>query len=240
MDISQNVWQENDAANNTAAPDGAPEGMAPSGVNDVIRADRGAIKRWYNQSIPLLTGGSSTAYTLSYGVTPTALADGMTHLVEFNADCGASPTLNVGALGAKPIHYWTGTAWAVVPAATIKIGMVVRVAYNLAAGTYRIVTAPVPVMAQSIGATDGYTSLPGGTTPIRMQWGQVTLGGSGTNVNVTFPVAFSAAPYTVQLTGTTSMDRALYFNFFNATGVTIVNPSTGITTTAFWLAIGPA
>ena len=51
MDISQSVWTEADNSNNTPAPDGAPEGMFPSGVNDTIRADRGAIKRWYNQTI---------------------------------------------------------------------------------------------------------------------------------------------------------------------------------------------
>ena len=60
-DLGAGNWNESDSGNNTAAPDGAPEGMAASGVNDVIRADRGAIKRWYNQTIPLLTGGSSTA-----------------------------------------------------------------------------------------------------------------------------------------------------------------------------------
>jgi hypothetical protein len=45
MDISQSVWNEQDSSNSTPAPDGAPENMMPSGVNDVIRADRGAIKR---------------------------------------------------------------------------------------------------------------------------------------------------------------------------------------------------
>ena len=115
MDISQSVWNESDANNNSAAPDGAPEGMAASGVNDVIRADRGAIKRWYNQTIPMVTAGSSTAYTLSYSVAPTTLAAGMTHLVQFNAANGLAPTLNVNALGAKPLQYYAAGDWRVIP-----------------------------------------------------------------------------------------------------------------------------
>ena len=48
------------------------EGMAPSGLNDVLRAHQGAIKRWYDWTVPKLTGGTSTAYTLSYSVAPGA------------------------------------------------------------------------------------------------------------------------------------------------------------------------
>ena len=47
MDISAANWSEDDNANTTAAPDGAPEGMAPSGVNNVLRAHQGALKRFY-------------------------------------------------------------------------------------------------------------------------------------------------------------------------------------------------
>src|SRR5580704_16885257 len=138
MDISQSVWNESDSGNNTPSPDGAPEGMAPSGVDDVIRADRGAIKRWYNWTIPLLTGGSSTAYTLTYGVAPTALADGMTHLAQFNATNGPAPTLNINLLGAKPLHYYSAGAWRAVPTALFGVDTISRVVYNAAAGAYRL------------------------------------------------------------------------------------------------------
>ena len=72
MDIGASTWTEDDNANTAAAPDGAPEGMAPSGVNNVLRAHQGAIKRWYNWSTPRLTGGSGAGYSLLYGSTPTA------------------------------------------------------------------------------------------------------------------------------------------------------------------------
>src|SRR5712664_161903 len=105
MDIGNTNWNEADASNTSAAPDGAPEGMAPSGLNDVLRAHQGAVKRWYNWMAPKVTGGTSTAYTLTYGVSPGALVDGMTHLVEFHTSNGASPTLNVNGLSAIPLYY---------------------------------------------------------------------------------------------------------------------------------------
>src|SRR5689334_15745018 len=102
MDICTSAWNEADAANSAAAPDGAPEGMAPSGVNDVLRAHQGALKRWYNWTVPKLTAGTSSAYTLAYAVAPAALVDGMTHVVQFHAVNDAAATLNVNALGALP------------------------------------------------------------------------------------------------------------------------------------------
>lgn len=41
------AWSTSAAANNSASPDGFPEGMAPSGVNDSAREVMGAVKRWY-------------------------------------------------------------------------------------------------------------------------------------------------------------------------------------------------
>ena len=46
MDISQTNWDEQDEDNDQVPPDGAPEGMAPGTVNDVLRPHQGAIKRW--------------------------------------------------------------------------------------------------------------------------------------------------------------------------------------------------
>ena len=58
MDIGASNWSETDASNNQPAPDGAPEGMFPSGVNDTIRAVMGALKRWFNWSIPKITAAA--------------------------------------------------------------------------------------------------------------------------------------------------------------------------------------
>jgi microcystin-dependent protein len=137
-DISASNWNEADASNSAAAPDGAPEGMAPSGLNDVLRAHQGAIKRWYDWTIPKTTGGTSTAYTLSYSVAPGALVDGMTHLVQFHTANGNAPTLNVNALGAIPLQYYSSGAWRAVPANLFDTDTICPVAYTAAAGAYRL------------------------------------------------------------------------------------------------------
>ena len=138
MDIGASNWNEDDNANTTAAPDGAPEGMAPSGVNNVLRAHQGALKRFYNWTIPKITGGSDTAYTLSYAVAPGSLVDGMTHLVQFHTVNGTGATLNVNNLGATPLHYHAAGAWRVAPPGLIDIDEVCRVAYHSSSGAYRL------------------------------------------------------------------------------------------------------
>jgi microcystin-dependent protein len=139
MDISAVNWSEDDNANTTAAPDGAPEGMAPSGVNNVLRAHQGALKRFYNWTNPKITGGSGTAYTLSYAVAPGALVDGMTHLVQFHTVNAAGATLNVNSLGATPLHYHAAGAWRVAPPGLIDTDEVCRVAYHGSSGAYRLI-----------------------------------------------------------------------------------------------------
>lgn len=137
-DIGASNWNEADASNSTAAPDGWPEGMAPSGVNDSGRAVMGAVKRFYDWQSTKLTGGTSTAYTLAYSVAPGALVDGMTHLVQFNATNGAAATLNVGALGAKPLYTYQPAGWAAAPAGVITANMITPVTYDAGASVYRV------------------------------------------------------------------------------------------------------
>jgi microcystin-dependent protein len=138
MDVYASNWNEDDNANITTAPDGAPEGMAPSGVNNVLRAHQGAMKRFAVWSIPKTTAGSSTAYTLSYSVAPGALADGMTHLVQFHVANSAAATLTVNGLSAIPIYYHAAGAWRAAPPGLIDVDEIRRVAYHTSSGTYRL------------------------------------------------------------------------------------------------------
>lgn len=138
MDIGAATWTESDNANITAAPDGAPEGMAPSGVNDVLRAHQGAIKRWYTWSVPRLTGGTGAAYTLLYGASPDQLLDGTTHLVQFHAANAGAATLAVHALGTIPLHYRAAGQWRAVPPLLWDADDVFHVAYHAASGAYRL------------------------------------------------------------------------------------------------------
>jgi microcystin-dependent protein len=137
-DIGAGNWNENDTNNNQPAPDGAPEGMSPSGVNDTIRAVMGALKRWFNWSSPKVTAGSATAYTLTYGVAPGALIDGTTHVVQFHAGNGPGATLNVNGLGAKPLYAYSAGAWYQAPPAFFDVATVCRVVYDAGTGAYRL------------------------------------------------------------------------------------------------------
>lgn len=102
-DISQ--WSVADASNNAAAPDGFPEGMAPSEVNDAARAVMGALARYY-QGVRggVSTTGSSGAYVITSSSSHALLADvGLVFAKPNHSNTGAA-TLNVDALGAKAIE----------------------------------------------------------------------------------------------------------------------------------------
>lgn len=167
-DVFASNWDETDANNDDAAPDGFPEGMAPGGVNNGARAVMGAVKRYVNQQIPKTTAGTSTAYTLTYGVAPGALVDGMTHLVQFNAANGAAPTLNVNSLGATPLHFYCGGSWAALPANMLQADQIVEVAYHSSSGAYRCLDLR-PVLMQSLSgvATAAFTGIPSNVNNIQ-------------------------------------------------------------------------
>lgn len=140
-DINAATWSTTDSSNNSAAPTGAPEGMAPGGVNDVLRAHQGALKRWHNHVSPTVTtGGTATAMTLTYDVAPTSYVNGDLYTFTLNANIGAAATLNVNALGAKSIYKWDGSAWAAVAASDVLSGQQMMVAYNSGADRFYILS----------------------------------------------------------------------------------------------------
>ena len=55
-------WSATAASNNAASPNGFPEGMAPSGVNDSAREVMAAVRRWYED-----------AQWIDFGHTPTQM-----------------------------------------------------------------------------------------------------------------------------------------------------------------------
>lgn len=98
-------WNASAASNNSAPPDGAPEGQAPGTVNDVMREIMAAVARQYQDSDgSIITAGSSNAYTLTTNNVHAALADmGLTVFRADRSNTGAA-TLNVDSLGAKSIE----------------------------------------------------------------------------------------------------------------------------------------
>lgn len=102
MDISQSNWKETDGLNSAAAPNGAPEGMAPAGVNDTMRAMMGGIKRFWDRiNGTVKTTKVGNAYTYTPTVAAPALVDGEIYTFRANGANTGAATLNVGIGGAQ-------------------------------------------------------------------------------------------------------------------------------------------
>jgi hypothetical protein len=103
-DIETANWSETAASNNAAPPNGMPEGMAPSGVNDAGREIMGAVKREWDRSHPTVTsGGSANAQTLSYSVNPGALVQGQVYSFIAGFTNTGPASLQVGSLVARTL-----------------------------------------------------------------------------------------------------------------------------------------
>ncbi len=101
-------WSKTAASNSSADTNvNWAEGMAPSAVNDSARAMM-ASAAGYRDDIAgaIVTGGTSTAYTVTSNQIFDSLANMSGHIIAFSphATNGATVTLNVDGLGAKPLR----------------------------------------------------------------------------------------------------------------------------------------
>jgi microcystin-dependent protein len=103
-------WKWSRTASSNATADGSinwAEGQAPSTVNDSARAMMAAAAKYRDDiSGVITTGGSSTAYTVSsyQGFDTLAHLDGAMIAFTPHTTNGATVTLNVDGLGAKPLR----------------------------------------------------------------------------------------------------------------------------------------
>jgi len=97
------------------------------------------IAGWRQWTAPVLTQNSATAYTITYAVSPGALIDGLMHNVEFHILNGPLATLNVNALGPKPIHYYSVNAWRPIPPGLLGPNQIHPVAYHAGTDAYRLI-----------------------------------------------------------------------------------------------------
>src|SRR5690348_11474007 len=101
-------WSKTAASNATAdATINWAEGQSPSSVNDSARAMMAALAGWRDDvSGTVVTAGTSTAYTVTsnQGFDTLAHLNGATIAFVPHATCGATVTLNVDSLGAKPLR----------------------------------------------------------------------------------------------------------------------------------------
>jgi microcystin-dependent protein len=101
-------WSKTAATNATAdATINWAEGQSPSSVNDSARAMMARTAEWRDDvSGTITTGGTSTAYTVASNQGFDSLAHLNGAMIAFvpHTTCGATVTLNVDGLGAKPLR----------------------------------------------------------------------------------------------------------------------------------------
>ena len=123
-----NSWSTTAASNNSAAPDGWPENMAYSDVNNCAREMMAAAARLYKDTNgTLTTAGSSTAYTLAPNRTIAAYAAGLEFVFKAHTNSGSNPTLNISSLGAIDMYEQNGSQ---VDSSDLTSGRVYRAIYD--------------------------------------------------------------------------------------------------------------
>ncbi len=145
-------WSTTAASNNSAPPDGAPEGMAPSAVNNIMRENMAALAKWYQDTEgSLVSAGSGNTFTLTTNNVHASLADQSLQLFRADhANTGAA-TLTVDGLTAKSIKYPDGTA---LSANDITTNQMVIVAYNATNDDYRLLSQANAASATARGVVE--------------------------------------------------------------------------------------
>jgi hypothetical protein len=143
---------ETDASNTTISSVSTAEGMAPSAVNDALRAIMGAMTRSYNRLIgKYASTGSSNAYVLTPSVALPAYVTGERYSFRANFSNTGAATLNISSLGAKTIKKYTASGKADLAADDIRSGQPVTVEYD---GTDLVMVTPVANTLTSLVTAD--------------------------------------------------------------------------------------
>ena len=102
--IPQTAWSETAASNNSAVPNGAPEGWSGADVNAVVREIMAAIKILYNTEHPTAISTGTDTIVLTLTTAPSSYTSGMkiAFYKSAAANTGAA-TINVNSLGAKAL-----------------------------------------------------------------------------------------------------------------------------------------
>jgi len=99
------TWSNTAASNNATPPNGFPEGMAPSTVNDAARELMAAVSRYRSDTDGVNTSAGTNAITLAASRTMTAYAQGDLYTFKAGGTNTGATTLNVDSLGAKDVQF---------------------------------------------------------------------------------------------------------------------------------------
>lgn len=127
-DISNSTWEARDDANIHPSPDGIAKDRPPNEAPEVMRAMRGAIRRWYELANALyVTTGTATAFVLTPTQSPETYVKGATISFFPHATNSVGATINIGGLGAKSIVRADGST---LLTGDIAAGQVTQIAYD--------------------------------------------------------------------------------------------------------------
>src|SRR5262249_47744735 len=130
-------WSKTAASNATAdSTINWAEGQSPSSVNDSARAMMAALAAWRDDAAgTITTGGTSAAYTVTsnQGFDTLAHLNGAALAFVPHTTCGATVTLNVDALGAKPVRTSPGVE---LPSGVLIQGTPYVATYNNSDGAF--------------------------------------------------------------------------------------------------------
>lgn len=133
-------WNTSAAGNNASPPSGAPEGMAPSTVNDTMREIMAALARWYSDTDgSLVSTGSGNAYVLTTNSSHAALADIPIIVFRANHTNTGPSTLAVDGLSAVGINLYGDN---LLVGSEIVEDAVIAVAYNATSGGFDMISPP--------------------------------------------------------------------------------------------------
>lgn len=99
-----NTWSTTAASNNATPPNGFPEGMAPSTVNDAAREVMAAVARYRSDTDGVNTSSGTNTIALTASRTMTAYAQGDLYTFKAGGTNTGATTLNVNSLGAKDVQ----------------------------------------------------------------------------------------------------------------------------------------
>ena len=131
------------ADNNTQAPpDGAPENILSSTLNNIMREYQAAIRRWQaDNNGSIVSTGAANTYTLAPNSSYTSLFNGLTVTFQPHQDNTGAVTVTVGSLAARNIVDSRNNA---LTGGEIQFGAPVTIIYSTSTGNFHFAAPALP------------------------------------------------------------------------------------------------